>query len=49
MSSRNGASMKERILGKKKIVIKVGTSSITYDNGKLNSASSTSWPVRFPI
>ncbi len=36
MSSRNGASMKERILGKKKIVIKVGTSSITYDNGKLN-------------
>ena len=28
--------MKERILGKKKIVIKVGTSSITYANGKLN-------------
>mgnify|MGYP002525643708 FL=1 len=29
-------SVRERILSKKKIVIKVGTSSITYDNGKLN-------------
>ena len=36
MSCRNGASLKERIANKKKIVVKVGTSSITYDNGKLN-------------
>lgn len=36
MSSLKDASAKERILKKKKIVIKVGTSSITYDNGRLN-------------
>lgn len=36
MNCPDRASMKERILGKKKIVIKVGTSSITYANGKLN-------------
>lgn len=36
MSSPETQSRKERILGKKNIVIKVGTSSITYDNGKMN-------------
>ncbi len=36
MNSLNTISIKDRILKKKKIVIKVGTSSITYDNGRLN-------------
>lgn len=36
MSSPENETMKERILKKKNIVIKVGTSSLTYDNGKMN-------------
>lgn len=36
MNCRNNASRKERLSGKKRIVIKVGTSSITYADGELN-------------
>lgn len=36
MSCPNQKSMAQRIAGKKRIVIKVGTSSITYSNGKMN-------------
>ena len=40
--------MKRDFEAVKRIVIKIGTSSLVLPNGKINLAKSTNWPLSFP-